>query len=187
MLRYSLPSCLLRVGGVLLLWTTSVAAAESDIAVARQSAADGLDPVAAARNMTVPPGFSVQLCAAEPDVQQPIAMALDDRGRLWVAEAYAYPVRVPEKEARDRILIFEDTDGDAKFDKRTVFIEGLNLVSGLELGFGGVFVGAAPELLFIADRDGDDKPDGKPEVVLDGWGYHDTHETLNSFIWGPDG
>jgi putative membrane-bound dehydrogenase-like protein len=114
-------------------------------------------------------------------------MALDDRGRLWVAEAYAYPVRVPEKEARDRILIFEDTDGDAKFDKRSVFIEGLNLVSGLELGFGGVWVGAAPELLFIADRDGDDKPDGKPEVVLDGWGYHDTHETLNSFIWGPDG
>ena len=65
--------------------------------------------------------------------------------------------------------------------------EGLNLVSGLEVGFGGVFVGAAPYLLFIPDRNGDDVPDGKPEVLLDGWAYEDTHETLNTFIWGPDG
>src|SRR4029078_1581787 len=70
---------------------------------------------------------------------------------------------------------------------RTVFAEGLNLVSGLEVGFGGVWVGASPELLFIPDRDGDDVPDGKPEVLLDGWGYGDTHETLNTFTWGPDG
>ncbi len=70
---------------------------------------------------------------------------------------------------------------------RTVFAEGLNLVSGLEVGFGGVFVGQAPELLFIPDADGDDVPDGPPEVLLDGWHFEDTHETLNSFIWGPDG
>ena len=68
-------------------------------------------------------------------------MALDDRGRLWVAEAYSYPRRAPEGQGKDRILIFEDTDGDGKFDKRTVFIEGLNLVSGIEVGFGGVWVG----------------------------------------------
>jgi putative membrane-bound dehydrogenase-like protein len=96
-------------------------------------------------------------------------MAFDDRGRLWVAEAYSYPVRVAAAEARDRILIFEDTDGDDVFDSRKVFVEGLNLVSGLELGFGGVWVGAAPELLFYPDRDGDDRPDGEPEVLLDGW------------------
>jgi putative membrane-bound dehydrogenase-like protein len=153
----------------------------------RVQAAQARAPEEAAAAMTVPPGFSVKLCAGEPDVQQPIAMAMDDRGRLWVAEAYSYPVRVPEDKAHDRILIFEDVDGDAKFDKRTVFYEGLNLVSGLEVGFGGVWVGAAPHLLFIPDADGDDKPDDKPRVLLDGWGYHDTHETLNSFIWGPDG
>jgi putative membrane-bound dehydrogenase-like protein len=147
----------------------------------------GLKPEEAAKVMKLPEGFSVTLCAAEPDVRQPIAMALDDRGRLWVAEAYSYPVRRKDQDAKDRILIFEDTTGTGKFDRRTVFYEGLNLVSGLEVGFGGVWVGAAPYLLFIPDRDGDGKPDGPPEVVLDGWGYQDTHETLNTFIWGPDG
>jgi hypothetical protein len=119
-----------------------------------------LTPEAAAKAMRLPKGFSVQVAAAEPDVKQPIAMAIDDRGRLWVAEAYTYPQRAPEGKGKDRILIFEDTDGDGKFDKRTVFIENLNLVSGLEIGFGGVWVGAAPYLLFIPDRDGDDRPDG---------------------------
>ena len=114
-------------------------------------------------------------------------MAIDDRGRLWVAEAYGYPERQPDDKARDRVLIFEDTNGDGKFDTRTVFIEKLNLVSGLEVGFGGVWVGAAPYLLFIPDRNADDVPDGEPEILLDGWGYQDTHETLNAFIWGPDG
>jgi putative membrane-bound dehydrogenase-like protein len=147
----------------------------------------GLSPEDAAKAMTVPEGFKVSLFAGEPDVVQPIAMAIDDRGRLWVAEAYTYPIRQPEGEGKDRILIFEDTDGDGHFDKRKVFIEGLNLVSGMEVGFGGVWVGASPYLLFIPDKDGDDVPDGKPEVLLDGWGYQDTHETLNSFIWGPDG
>ncbi|MFO0410603.1 MAG: PVC-type heme-binding CxxCH protein, partial [Planctomycetota bacterium] len=73
------------------------------------------------------------------------------------------------------------------FDNRKQFIEGLNLVSGLEVGFGGVWVGAAPYLLFIPDADGDDVPDAKPQVLLDGFGYQDTHETLNAFNWGPDG
>ena len=147
----------------------------------------GLAPEAAAQAMTVPPGFKVTLFAGEPDVVQPIAMAIDDRGRLWIAEAYSYPRRVPDKEAKDRILILEDTDGDGRFDTRKVFADHLNLVSGLEIGFGGVWVGAAPHFLFIADRDGDDRPDGPPQILLDGWGQHDTHETLNSFAWGPDG
>ncbi len=147
----------------------------------------GLAPEAAARAMSVPPGFTVTLFAGEPDVVQPIAMAIDDGGRIWVAEAYSYPRRVPDAQARDRILIFEDTDGDGRFNTRKVFADHLNLVSGLALGFGGVWVGAAPHLLFIPDRDGDDRPDGPPQVLLDGWGQHDTHETLNTFTWGPDG
>src|SRR5262249_27056014 len=133
----------------------------------------GLPAEEAARVMKVPPGFSVKVSAAEPDVKQPIAMAIDHRGRVWVAEAYEYPVRPPEGQGRDRILIFEDKDGDGKFDSRKVFAEHLNLVSGMELGFGGVFVGAAPYLEFIPDRNADDVPDGPPEILLDGWAYQD--------------
>ncbi len=147
----------------------------------------GLPPAEAAAAMTVPEGFRVTLFAGEPDVHQPIAFTIDDRGRLWVAEAFSYPFRRPAAEARDRIVIFEDRDNDGRFDAKTVFADRLNLVSGLEVGFGGVWVGVAPELLFIPDADGDDRPDGPPRVVLDGWGMQDTHEVLNTFTWGPDG
>ncbi|HEY7499991.1 MAG TPA: PVC-type heme-binding CxxCH protein [Vicinamibacterales bacterium] len=147
----------------------------------------GLSGIEAAKAMTLPKGFSVTLAAAEPDVIRPIAFALDDRGRLWVAEARTYPVRAPEGQGKDRILIFEDTNGDGRLDSRKIFIENLNLVSGIEVGFGGVWVGAAPNLLFIPIKQGTDLPAGPPQVMLDGWGYQDTHETLNTFSWGPDG
>lgn len=149
--------------------------------------ADGLEPEAAAAAMTVSEGFRVTLAAGEPNVHQPIAMTIDAQGRLWVAEAYTYPLRAPEGEGRDKIVILEDQDLDGRYETRKVFAEGLNLVSGLEVGFGGVWVGAAPYLLFLPDANGDDVPDGEPQVLLDGFGWHDTHETLNGFIWGPDG
>lgn len=148
---------------------------------------DGLSGEEAVREMKVPEGFEVSLAAAEPDVVRPIAFAMDERGRLWVAEGHTYPERAPEGEGRDRILIFEDTNGDGRLDNRKVFMEGLNLVSGIEVGFGGVWVGAAPYLLFIPVGEDGDQPAGDPQVLLDGWGYDDTHETLNSFRWGPDG
>ncbi|HMJ89608.1 MAG TPA: PVC-type heme-binding CxxCH protein [Candidatus Acidoferrum sp.] len=135
----------------------------------------------------VPEGFKVEVIAAEPDVRQPIAFAWDERGRIWVAEAFSYPTKRSAGEGLDRIIILADEDGDGRFESRKVFAEKLNLVSGLEIGHGGVWVGAAPELLFIPDRNRDDKPDGPPEVLLDGFGFQDTHETLNSFLWGPDG
>ena len=148
----------------------------------------GLPPADAAKTMTLPPGFKATLYAGEPDVKQPIAFCIDDRGRLWVAEAYSYPKRAPEGKGQDRILVFEDTNGDGKFDRRTVFMEGLNLVSGIEVGFGGVWVGAAPYFMFIPIADGDvPKPAGQPKILLDGFAYQDTHETLNTFTWGPDG
>jgi putative membrane-bound dehydrogenase-like protein len=152
----------------------------------------GLGPKDAVAAMTVPDGFRVELIAAEPDLHQPVALALDERGRLWVAEGHTYPRRAGGaggkwNEGKDRIVIVADEDGDGRFETRKVFAENLNLVSGLEVGFGGVWVGAAPYLLFLPDRNRDDRPDGEPEVLLDGWGFHDTHETLNSFIWGPDG
>ena len=160
----------------------------------------GLSPEAAVKAATLPAGFSLKLFAGEPDIKQPIAFCDDDRGRLWVVEGYTYPRRVgnPPKDGseadrlkdilggKDRILVFEDTDGDGRFDKRTVFMEGLNLVSGIEYGFGGLWVGAAPYLMFIPIADGDSpKPAGSPQVLLDGWNYTaDTHETLNTFSWG---
>ena len=147
----------------------------------------GISGEEAAAAMEVPDGFTVHLAAAEPDVVNPIAMAIDHRGRVWVAEAHTYPIRAPEGEGRDRILILEDTDGDGSLESRKVFIEGLNLVSGLEVGFGGVWVGAAPYLMYIPIDSTGDRPAGEPQVLLDGFGYHDTHETLNSFSWGPDG
>ncbi len=149
--------------------------------------AAGLAPDEAAARMSVPEGFRVQLAAGEPQVHQPVALAIDARGRVWVAEAYNYPLRAPEGQGLDKIIILEDTDRDGTLDRRTEFATGLNLVSGLEVGFGGVWVGAAPYLLFFPDRDGDDRPDGPAEVLLDGFGYQDTHETLNAFTWGPDG
>ncbi|MEO1524154.1 MAG: PVC-type heme-binding CxxCH protein [Planctomycetota bacterium] len=147
----------------------------------------GLQPVDAAAAMTVPEGFRVQLAAGEPTVHQPIAMTFDHRGRLWLAEAYEYPIRAKEGEGKDKIIILEDTDQDGVFDDRKVFADNLNLISGLEVGFGGVWVGAAPYFMFIPDRDGDDRPDDEPQILLDGFDYRDTHETLNAFNWGPDG
>lgn len=147
----------------------------------------GLSAQEAAKAMDVPDGFRVDLVASEPHVRQPIAMTIDERGRIWVAEAFEYPLRAPDGEGKDRVLIFEDSDGDGHFETRKVFADGLNLVSGMEVGYGGLFVGAAPLLLFYADADRDDRADGAPEVLLDGWAYQDTHETLNSFLWGPDG
>jgi putative membrane-bound dehydrogenase-like protein len=154
----------------------------------------GQKPEDAAKTMTVPPGFRVSLFAGEPDLHQPVAFCFDDRGRIWTIEAYCYPKRkafdgplLPEgrRQEGDKILIFEDTDGDGKFDKKTVFLEGLNLASGIEYGFGALWVGAAPYLMQIPILEGDKA--GEPKILLDGWGYQDTHETLNSFIWGPDG
>jgi len=137
--------------------------------------------------MYVPEGFRVDLVLGEPDLQQPVAFTFDERGRIWVAEAYSYPTKRPAGEGLDKIVIFEDKDGDGKFETRKVFAEGLNLVSGFEVGYGGVWIGAAPELLFIPDKNHDDVPDGPPEVMLNGFGFQDTHECLNSFLWGPDG
>jgi putative membrane-bound dehydrogenase-like protein len=149
--------------------------------------ADDRAAVETLRQMHVPPGFSVQVVAAEPRVHQPMAFTFDGQGRIWVVEGHCYPERRPEGQGLDRILVFADRDGDGRFESRQVFFEGLNLVSALEVGFGGVWVGAAPELLFIPDADGDARADGPPVVLLDGFGYADTHETLNNFCWGPDG
>lgn len=146
---------------------------------------DPRDPQTAAKMMTVPAGFSVEVVAAEPDIVNPVAMAIDERGRFWITESLEYPRREPGP-GKDRVKILEDTDGDGKMDKFTVFMDGLNIPSGIAIGHGGVWVANSPDILFVQDTDGDGKAD-KQEVVVTGFGRTDTHELPNSLTWGPDG
>jgi putative membrane-bound dehydrogenase-like protein len=147
-----------------------------------------LTPAEAVSKMAIPEGFEVSVFASEPDIAEPIAFCFDDRGRLWVAENFNYRTRREHTDDQvSRIQILEDTNGDGVFDNKKTFSDKLTFTSGLACGFGGVFVGSPPHLSFIPDQDGDDVPDGPPQPLLDGWGINDRHETLNSFIWGPDG
>src|SRR5262245_47372154 len=125
----------------------------------------------AATKMRLPPGFKISVFAAEPDVQNPIAMAWDARGRLWIAENYTYAERGRKFDLnlRDRVLIFEDTDGDGRFDSRKVFTDDLQMLTSLEVGHGGLWVMCPPRVLFIPDADHDDRPDSAPEAVLEGF------------------
>ena len=145
-----------------------------------------LSPDETRKLIEVPPGFEVRLFASEPMVVNPVAMTWDERGRLWVVELYEYPKGAPKGEkGRDRIKILEDTDADGVADKVTVFADGFSLATGIALGNGGVYLGAAPDFYFLRDTNGDDKMDTK-EVLLTGFGMEDRHELLNGFAWGPD-
>ena len=143
----------------------------------------------AAAQMKMPPGFRCTAFAAEPDVQQPIAMTTDARGRLWVAECYVYDRDTfNNPNIRDRIVILEDMDNDGRFDRRTVFWDGAERLSSIEIGTGGVWALCLPNLVFIPDANGDDVPDAAPEVVLDGFDFqHAAHTVANGLRWGPDG
>jgi len=154
-----------------------------------------LSPEEAQKKFTLPPGFEIRLFASEPEVVNPVAMTWDERGRLWVVELYEYPLGAkPGEKGRDRIKILEDTDGDGRADKVTVFADGFSLATGILLGHGGVFLGQAPHLLFLQDTNapllggaGSFQKANKQTVLLTGFGLEDRHELLNGFTWGPDG
>jgi putative heme-binding domain-containing protein len=142
-------------------------------------------PEEAVEAMTVPEGFAVELVASEPAIVNPIAMTFDDQGRIWVTESLEYPRKEPGA-GRDRVKFLEDSNGDGRADKVTVFAEGLNIPTGVAVGYGGVWVLNAPDLLFMEDTNGDGKAD-KTEVVATGFGRADAHELPSTLTWGPDG
>ncbi len=147
-------------------------------------------PQEALKRLSLPSGFQATLFAAEPDVNQPIAMTTDARGRLWVAECNTYSDRKENfnTELNDRILILEDTAADGTFDKKTVFWDQAKKLTSIEVGFGGVWLTAAPNLMFIPDANQDDVPDGEPIILLDGFeGDVIRHNIVNGLRWGPDG
>jgi putative heme-binding domain-containing protein len=169
-----------------------------------------LSPADELKKLKVADGLEIRLVASEPQVAQPLSICFDGRGRMWVLQYRQYPHpqglkpvvvdqylrtkydRLPEPppngpKGNDRISIYEDTDGDGRVDVVKDFVTDLNLASGMELGYGGVFVAQPPYLLFYADRDGDDHPDGPPKVLLAGFGMEDAHAFANSLTWGPDG
>ena len=145
----------------------------------------------AASEFDVPYGFQVGVFASEPQVQNPIAMSWDSRGRMWIAENFTYADRTQrfDLSLRDRVLILEDTDGDGAADKRTVFTDQVQMLTSIETGFGGVWLMCPSQLLFIPDADRDDIPDGPAQVVLDGFtvAKENYHNFANGLKWGPDG
>ncbi len=170
----------------------------------------GLSPQQAQGGFEVAAGLRWDQVLTEPEVAQPVFLNFDERGRMWVVQYRQYPHpaglkmvsrdkywravydRVPQPPphhtpGRDKITIHEDTDGDGTFDKHTTFVDGLNIVTAVEHGRGGVWVLNPPYLLFYPDADRNDQPDGPPEVHLSGFGLEDTHSVVNSLRWGPDG
>ena len=169
-----------------------------------------LPPAETVKNFKLADGLAMQVVAHEPAVAQPLNIHFDERGRLWVVQYLQYPFpaglkiveydkylraifdKVPAPppnhfRGKDKITIHEDTDGDGVFDKHKTFLEGLNMARSVITGRGGAWVLMPPYLLFYPDKNGDDIPDGNPEVHLSGFGIEDTHSGANSLRWGPDG
>jgi putative membrane-bound dehydrogenase-like protein len=153
-----------------------------------------LPPAESMKHMHLPEGFEVQLYAAEPDIAKPIAMAWDARGRLWIAETEDYPNDMqPPGKGHDRIKICEDTKGDGRADKFTVFADKLSIPTGLAFANGGLIIVQAPDTLFLKSTRGDDKADVR-QVLFRGWGTSDTHAVasnlrpgFDNWIWGTVG
>jgi putative heme-binding domain-containing protein len=144
------------------------------------------DPQKELASFKVAEGFEVTLFASDPMVAKPIQMNWDAEGRLWVVSSTVYPHLKTGESANDKIFVLEDTDGDGKADKSTIFAEGLIQPTGILPGDGGVYVANSTEILHFSDTDGDGKAD-KKRRVLNGFGTGDTHHLIHTFRWGPEG
>lgn len=189
---------------------TRLSAGAIILLLAVQVHAQGPTPEESLKKMKVADGFQVSLVASEPHVRNAVTMSFDDKGRVWVIQYLQYPTpaglkpvqvdqflrtkydKIPEPppkgpKGNDKITILFDADENGRFRQSKDFVTGLNLASGMALGHGGVFVVQPPYLLFYPDKNGDDVPDGDPEVLLTGFGMEDAHAFANSLQWGPDG
>ena len=185
--------------------------AEIDAALKQLDDDDG--PLSIADSLAriqVPDDLIVELAVGEPHVCQPLSIKWDERGRLWVLQYLQYPkpagLQMVSRDkflrtvydktplppphhfrGNDKITIHEDIDGDGRYERHKTFVDGLSLATSFAIGRGGLFVLNPPYLLFYPDHDGDDTPDGEPEVLLEGFGLEDSHSIANSLRWGPDG
>ena len=144
------------------------------------------DPEIERAALQVADGFEVNLFAADPALAKPTQIAFDALGRLWVASSETYPQVKPGQQPDDKILILDDSDGDGRADKTTVFARGLLIPTGVEPADGGAYVANSSELVFLSDTDGDGQADSR-RVVLSGFGTEDTHHLLHTLRRGPDG
>jgi glucose/arabinose dehydrogenase len=146
-------------------------------------------PEESRKTFTLPEGYEVNLFASEvefPDLKKPVQMAFDAKGRLWVTTMPSYPMYLPGRPVNDKILVFEDADGDGKADKQTVFADGLHVPTGIELGDGGVYVSQQPNLMFLKDTDGDGKADVR-KLIMHGFDTADSHHAMHAYTWDPGG
>lgn len=176
----------------------------------KETAKGGLSPEEAMRKFQIADDLEIKQVLTEPIVRQPVSLNFDERGRMWVVQYLQYPNpaglkllsrdnywrnvydKVPPApphhfRGKDKITIHEDTDGDGIYDRHKTFVDGLNIVTAVTKGRGGVWVLNPPYLLFYPDKNNDDIPDGDPVVHLSGFGLEDTHSVVNSLCWGPDG
>ena len=154
----------------------SVAPPEADNSVAAELA-----------SFEIAEGYEIQLYADETDgIANPVSMSWDPAGRLWVLCTLTYPQVVPTDTPNDQLLILEDTDGDGRADRSTVFAEGLNMPTGFALGHGGAYIGEGQDLIRLSDTDGDGAADTR-RLIFSGFGTGDTHQNINSFTWSPGG
>lgn len=188
-----------------------LSAAEAEAIVRRLPGEEGpLSVAEATKRFKTPDDLVLEPVLSEPEIGQPLFLDFDERGRMWVLNYKQYPnpagltaisrdkylravydkLPLPPPNhfpGKDKITIHEDTDGDGKYDKHKTFIDGLSICSSFARGRGGVFVLNPPYLLFYADKDNDDVPDGDPEVLLQGFGMEDAHSVASNLRWGPDG
>ncbi|WP_138989874.1 PVC-type heme-binding CxxCH protein [Larkinella sp. C7] len=154
----------------------SVSPAETDNSVAAEL-----------KSFQLAKGYKIELFASEDlGIADPCAMRWDEKGRLWVLTIPSYPQLEPGKKPVDKLTVLEDRNGDGKADTSWVFADGLMMPLGFELGHGGVYLGEQTELVFLKDTDGDGRADTR-QVLMSGFGTHDSHQTINSFIWSPGG
>lgn len=153
-----------------------------------------VSPEESIKHLRLPDGFHAELFAAEPDIVKVLAMNWDARGRLWIAESVDYPNDLkPPPDGRDRIKICEDSNGDGRADRFTIFADHLSIPTSLVFANGGLIVAQAPDTLVLQDTDGDDVADLR-RVLFTGWGTTDTHSGpsnfrlgLDNWIWGTVG